>query len=136
VYHRRLDGVLTPAEQTVREEILAGLIADKGGRDRISTAEHVLAEVVASDAALLHSFNAAIDYVLQRNEKARVNPKALAVLDSYKRPLINSLAANLQRFGFERVRHVQTLNEILEDMHDENAQESPRTAEKPPDGVQ
>jgi hypothetical protein len=41
--------------------------------------------------------------VLQNNPKARANPKALAQLDGYKRPLVSSLSSNLQRFGIERV---------------------------------
>jgi hypothetical protein len=35
---RRADGVLNPAEQSSREEILSGLLADKDGAAQISTA--------------------------------------------------------------------------------------------------
>jgi hypothetical protein len=62
----------------------------------------VLAESIASDLSLLVTFNHAIDGVLQNNPKARANPKALAQLDCYKRPLVSSLSGNLQRFGMER----------------------------------
>jgi len=31
IAQRRADGVLNPAEQSIREEILSGLLADKGG---------------------------------------------------------------------------------------------------------
>jgi hypothetical protein len=31
ISQRRLNGALNPTEQTIREDILAGLIADKGG---------------------------------------------------------------------------------------------------------
>jgi hypothetical protein len=43
------------------------------------------------------------DGVIHSNPTARGNPKALAQLDSYKRPLVGFLSANLQRFGMEKV---------------------------------
>jgi hypothetical protein len=69
--NRRATGALSPAEQSIREEILAGLIADKGGEQQIRTATRILAEVIASDAAWLVAFNKATDEVMERNQKAR-----------------------------------------------------------------
>jgi hypothetical protein len=54
---RREEGLPTDHEETVRQQILDGLIADKGGDHQISTATRILAEVVASDAAALLVFN-------------------------------------------------------------------------------
>jgi hypothetical protein len=78
----------------------------------------VLAEIIASDVSLLVTFNNAIDAVIQNNPKARANPKALAQLDGYKRPLVSSLSGNLQRFGMERVAKVESLQEIIAEMTD------------------
>jgi len=43
--------------------------------------------------SLLVTFNQAIEGVIKNNQKARQNPKALAQLDGYKRPLVGSLSA-------------------------------------------
>jgi hypothetical protein len=56
VQNRRANGALTVEEQDIR---LAGLIADKGGEQRIGTAERILAEIISSDVALLVTFNQA-----------------------------------------------------------------------------
>ena len=94
------------------------MIADSGGEAQISTATRILAEIISSDVALLVTFNQAIENVIRNNQKARQNPKALAQLDGYKRPLVGSLSANLQRFSMERVAKVESLQEIIDEMGD------------------
>jgi hypothetical protein len=59
--------------------------------------------------------------IIRNNQKARQNPKALAQLDGYKRPLVGSLSANLQRFGMEKIAKVESLQEIIDEMRETNA---------------
>jgi len=66
IQKRREESITTEHEEGVRQQILDGLIADKGGDQQISTATRILAEVIASDAAWLMVFNSAIDYVIQK----------------------------------------------------------------------
>jgi hypothetical protein len=82
IQKRREEGVPTQHEETVRQRILEGLIADKGRDDQISTATRILAEVIASDASWLMAFSSAIDHVIQNNPNcvaiARFTPATLA----------------------------------------------------------
>ena len=119
IAQRRADGVLNLAEQSVREEILAGLLADKGGAAQISTAmrvgDHRQRRVAVGH---VQSCDRRRD---PEHPKGRANPKALAQLDGYKRPLVGSLSMNLQRFGMERVAKVESLQEIIAEMTDNSA---------------
>ena len=124
IQKRREEGVPTEHEENVRQQILDGLIADKGGDEQISTATRILAEVIASDAAWLMVFNGAIDHIIQNNPKARQNPRGLSQLDGYKRGLVNSLTGNLQKFGLDRHPRVKTLDDLLQE--DGNQRESYR----------
>jgi hypothetical protein len=63
ISQRRSNDAVTAEEQLIRESILAGLIADKGGQQEIGTAERILAEIIASDISLLVTFNRAIESV-------------------------------------------------------------------------
>src|SRR4030095_3436088 len=53
IQKRREEGSPTEHEENVRQQILDGLIADKGGDQQVSKATRILAEVIASDAAWL-----------------------------------------------------------------------------------
>ena len=90
IQKRREESIPTEHEESIRRQILDGLIADKGGDQQVSAATRILAEVIASDAAWLMVFNGAIDHIIQNNPKARQNPRGLSQLDGYKRSLVNS----------------------------------------------
>jgi len=115
IQKRREESITTEHKESVRQQILEGLIADKGGDQQVSTATRILAEVIASDAAWLMVFNGAIDHIIQNNPKARQNPRGLSHLDGYKRGLVNSLTGNLQKFALDRVPKIETLEELLQD---------------------
>src|SRR5262249_1173067 len=104
----------------IKARVRDGLIEDKGGANKVSTAEKVLVELISSDVAWLTTIDTAIRKVLKLNKRARANPKALKQLDDYKRPIINSLTTNLQRYGLEQIpAPTQTLEEILAESADE-----------------
>src|SRR5262249_9687544 len=113
IQKRRGESITTEYEEGVRQQILDGLVADKGGNQQVSTTR-ILAEVIASDAAWLMVFNGAIDHIIQNNPKARQNPRGLRQLDGYKGGPVNSLTGNLQKFGLDRVPKVKTLDELKE----------------------
>ena len=95
-------------------ELLNELITDAGGAKEITVARRLQAEIIATDAVFIAQMDRAIQRVLRLNPKVRENAAALAKLDSYRRPIINSLSANLDRFGFIRqAPRAKSLEEIL-----------------------
>ena len=73
--------------------------------------------------------------MIKNNPKARTNPKALAQLDGYKRPLVSSLSGNLQRFGMEKIAKVESLQEIVADMAESTDINDSRSADRSPASV-
>ena len=105
-------------------ELLNELITDAGGAKEITAARRLQAEIIATDATFLGQMDRAIQRVLRLQPKYKENAAALAKLDSCRRPIINSLSANLDRFGFVRPPPKQkTLDELLAE--DQPEQEEP-----------
>jgi hypothetical protein len=85
-----------------------------GGPAQVTATRRLQAEIIATDATFLGQMDRAIQHVFRLNPKYKENAAALSKLDSYRRPVINSLSMNLERFGFVRQPPKQkTLEEIL-----------------------
>ena len=52
-------------------------------------------------------------------------------MDGYKRPLVESLSANLLRFGMEKVGKLESLQEIIADMADTDGTSEKTSADCP-----
>jgi len=129
----RRSGSITGRESRIKAQVRDGLIADRGGENKVSTAEKVLVELISSDVAWLATIDTAIRKVLKLNKRARANPKALKQLDDYKRPIVNSLTTNLQRYGLEKIpAPTQTLEEILAESTDHDGNPTPQGSESLP----
>jgi hypothetical protein len=115
VQRRRADGELTEEEQDIRTDILAGLVADKGGEQQIGTAERILAEIISSDVALLVTFNQAL----------RASSKIIRKPDRTPKRWLNWTATNglwsgrcrrIYSGSAWRVAKFESLQEIIEEM--------------------
>ena len=94
--------------------VQAGLIADLGGMEHISTAQKVLVELVGRDLYLLDETDQRIVKVCKQYPAAKKNPRAMANLYSYRQPIANNIAKNLLALGLDkRPPPAKTLDEIL-----------------------
>jgi hypothetical protein len=71
---------------------------------------------------LIYESSEAKNSKLSRQRKSPVKSKRRwAQLDGYKRPLVGSLSANLQRLAMERVPKPESLQEIIAEMAESDA---------------
>jgi hypothetical protein len=111
---RRREGRLPRGrDKQFKLELLNSLIEDAGGAEHITAAKRLLAEIIARDALTVVQMDRAIQRMFRLNPKYRENIAAQSKLDAYRRPIINSLSSNLDRFGFDRaVRQPQNVEDL------------------------
>ena len=92
----------------------AGLIADLGGIENISTAQKVLVELVGRDLYLLDETDQRIVKVCKQFPNAKQSPKTMANLYSYRQPIASNIVKNLLALGLnKKPPAAKTLDEIL-----------------------
>jgi hypothetical protein len=123
----------TKAAQNARK-VQQGLIADMGGADHISTAAMVLIEITARDIAYLDETDRRIFKTIKEYPKAKASPKFLAMLYSYRQPIITNISKNLLALGLDKKPPPQkTLEELLNEPDDS---EQPANGEDKPEAQQ
>ncbi len=105
--------------------VQAGLIADLGGIEHISTAQKVLVEMVGRDLYLLDETDQRIVKVCKQYPNAKKSPKAMAQLYSYRQPITSNISRNLLALGLEKKPPPQKppWEEILADDNEQEGSE-------------
>jgi hypothetical protein len=102
-----------------RQEFYRSLVADAGGARNITAAKKYQAELISHDAVWLNKMREARDNLLRDKPQIGANIAALSKLDSYIRPVINSISTALDRFGYERANPTP---KTLEDLFNEETE--------------
>jgi hypothetical protein len=107
-----------------RREFYNSLVADAGGAKIITAAKKYQAMVISNDADWLNLMIEARDNLLRDKPQIGANIAALSKLDSYIRPVINSISAALDRFGYERKEIApKSLEDIFNEPGDADTEE-------------
>ena len=77
--------------------VQAGLTQDLGGLKHITTAQKVLIELVGRDLYLLDETDQRIVRACKEIPKLKNSPRGMALLYSYRMPIISSISKNLDR---------------------------------------
>jgi hypothetical protein len=102
VHNRQEKRLPRGKDRRFKLELLNDLIRDAGGPEAITATKRLLADIIAADAVWFMKMERATQKILRLVPRYNDNPAALAKFDGYKRSIINSLSANLDRFGYER----------------------------------
>ncbi len=105
--------------------IQAGLIADLGGMEHISTAQKLLIELVGRHVYLLDETDHRIVQVCKEWPKLKKSPKGMAALYSYRQPITSNISRNLLALGLEKKPPPQKppWEEILADDNEQEGSE-------------
>src|SRR5215831_3224598 len=102
--------------------VQVGLTEDLGGLDHLSTAQKVLIELVGRDLYLLDETDQRIVRACKEIPKLKNSPKGMALLYSYRVPIISSISKNLMALGLEkRQPPAKSLEEILAESEEPEA---------------
>src|SRR5262249_55483043 len=98
----------------------AGLTQDLGGIEHLSTAQKVLIELVGRDLYLLDETDQRIVRACKEIPKLKNSPKGMALLYSYRVPIVSNISKNLTALGLEKKPPAtKSLAEILAESEDE-----------------
>src|SRR5262245_47768044 len=94
--------------------VQAGLTEDLGGLEHLSTAQKVLIELVGRDLYLLDETDQRIIRACKEIPKLKNSPKGMALLYSYRVPIVSNISKNLMALGLEKKPPpAKSLEEIL-----------------------
>jgi len=100
--------------------VQAGLAEDLGGLEHISTAQKVLIELVGRDLYLLDETDQRIVRACKEIPKLKNSPKGMALLYSYRVPIVSNISKNLMALGLEKKPPpTKSLAEILAESEEE-----------------
>src|SRR5262245_40833272 len=104
--------------------IQMGLTEDLGGIDHLSTAQKVLIELLGRDLYLLDETYQRIVRACEEIPKLKNSTKGMAILYSYRMPIISSISKNLMALGLEKKPPpTKSLEQILEESDGETKPE-------------
>src|SRR5262249_49205553 len=101
--------------------VQVGLTEDLGGIEHLSTAQKVLIELVGRDLFLLDETDQRIVRACKEIPRLKNSPKGMALLYSYRVPIVSNISKNLMALGLEKKPPPQkSLAEIIAESESEN----------------
>jgi hypothetical protein len=108
--------------------VQAGLVADLGGMENISTAQKLLIELIGRDVYLLDESDQCIVKAIREQPRFKNSPKNRATLYSYRIPPITNIVRSLLALGLEKRPPPQkSLDDLLEEAETEQQGDEPQS---------